>query len=104
MIIPLEQRCQKMIYRGHAWHQSRCERKAVRDGYCTTHDPERVKARHAASSAQWQAKENARKANYAEGKRLMEALGVGRVSFSTGEIILNHQDAASLVERLAKLA
>lgn len=48
-------RCQKEIWSGGRYTPTRCERKAVRDGYCTQHHPDSVAKRRNDSEARYKA-------------------------------------------------
>ena len=57
--IPVDLRCKELIFRaGDSWHQYRCDKKATRDGFCSIHHPDAVKARDANKHSKW-AKERA---------------------------------------------
>lgn len=47
-----EQQCTEKVFRD--FHSHRCTRRAKRDGFCTQHHPDTVKARRDASSAKYE--------------------------------------------------
>ena len=54
--------CKESVYHPGMFTGNGCARKAKRDGYCTQHHPDVVKARRKASSERWEAQTRRRNA------------------------------------------
>ncbi len=109
-------RCSKMVYSPGRFRGIQCAHsmRVMRNDkpYCSKHDPEKVEAKRAARSAEWQARHDAQEQVRVSTLAIVAELGSGTPEYSialsgkgryTGGIILTANEAQRLIARLAKV-
>ena len=100
--------CTAKIPTPDGWGTYRCSRKAVRDGFCTQHHPDEVKARNAVQAARWKLENdiaNARAAVRTCGDKVRDAAVAYYTGVTTVDSVIENavRDYTAVVNRLKAL-
>lgn len=99
--------CKESVHDDYGVGFHRCERRAVRDGFCKQHHPDAVKARRAKSDAKWQAehdvmmaKHEQRQADARDAKRYRALRAGGHIININGKLVVDANDLDAALDAL----